>query len=90
MTAIDATPQVYGVVGTPLYDYKGGIVHLWSDSESVLDMSLKLAVQMMGERGKDPSVVARISRAYRLAQESAHDAERYLKSLQNIFDGKGL
>ncbi len=90
MTAIDATPSVYGVVGNPLYDYKGDIVHLWSDSESVLDMSLKLAVQMMGERGKDPSVIARISRAYRIAQERSYDAERYLTSLQQIFDGKGL
>ena len=83
-------PQVHGVIGTPIYDYEGGIHHLWGDDESVLDMSFKLAVQVMGDAGSDPSVKARISYAYRLAQEGSYGAERYLQSLQSIFIRKGL
>lgn len=87
MPALVAT----GVIGKPVFDYKGGIVHSWQNSQAVLEMSLKLAIQCMGEReGSDPSVRARIARAHRLAHEGTQGAEQYLDSLQKIFDQKGL
>jgi hypothetical protein len=90
MTHSNATPQVYGVIGTPVYDYEGGIRHFWNDPESVLEMSLKLATQNMGEEGSDPSVQARVRRAYRLAQEGEHGPNQYLHNLHQIFARKGL
>ncbi len=90
MSVQDSSPPVFGSIGQPTYDYKGGITHLWNNPEAVLEMSQKFAVQTMGEPGKDSSVVTRIGRSYRLAQTESKGVEWYLARLQEIFDGRVL